>query len=356
MPKFNSREEYEAWKAQKLRESGIDPEQQKKQEPPPPPPRQPRKPAAQRPQQGQPAQGARPAQRPQQRLGTETPGPAAQAAAAQGTAPVAKTASEPSEGPAFSTKEEIARRSPWLRTAGYLEEEEVDTRSYMERVPEAFAYPFAGTGKYILVGGVIMMILADFFAIGLLGLVLAIIVFGYLGSYMMKIINSSSDGKKEPPDWPAFSDFGDDIFSPALQLFWTGLVSYFPAIGIRIYLWPIEGLGDAFTLLGIDLVCSFYFPMALVVLAHTRAYLSVLPHIVLPSIFRVPVDYMIAVFVYQIVVIVNNLLERALSYIPLLGSVVTSFLSLYLLMAVMHLLGLVYYKNKETLNWYGEYS
>jgi hypothetical protein len=230
-----------------------------------------------------------------------------------------------------------------------------DTRTYLERVPEAFTYPFKGHGKYMLIGGVIMMVVVGFFSLSpILFIILGILVFGFMGSYMMKIITHSSEGEEEPPDWPDFSEFGSDIISPAFQLLWTILIAYLPAIALMIYLWPIEGLQDQAMLLGVKLVCSVYFPMALIVMSHGRSYLAVGPHMVLPAIFKVPGDYIIAVAVLQLALILDNLLERVLFHIPILGGLIATFVSLYLIMACMHLLGLVYYKNRALLNWWGE--
>lgn len=239
-------------------------------------------------------------------------------------------------------------RSYWAGTTpGH--EEDVDTRPFLHRLPDAFAYPFQGSGIIlILVGTVCFSILDLFSSISIFGIIGYIFLGGYLCAAMMKIINSSSEGKRELPDWPELTDFWDDIVVPLFQVTWTGIFCFSPAViyGIfmhfDIFFWLFLGLG------------ILYFPMALIAVSLTNSVLSINPIVVVPSIIKVPVDYLVACMLLGLLVALENFGQSLVSIIPLLGIALKNLIGLYFLIVEAHVLGLIYHANQEKLGWFGE--
>ncbi len=239
-------------------------------------------------------------------------------------------------------------RSYWAGTPPGREED-VDTRPFLHRLPSAFAYPFQGSGiVLILVGTVCFSTLEFFSSFSIFGIIGYVFLGGYLCASMMKIINSSADGKKELPDWPELSDFWDDIVVPLFQVTWTGIFCFSPAViyGIFVHFdivfWLLLGLG------------ILYFPMALIAVSLTNSVLSINPVLVVPSIIKVPIDYLVACMLLGLLAVLENFGQFLVSIIPLLGIALKNLLGLYCLVVEAHVLGLIYHANQEKLGWFGE--
>ena len=239
-------------------------------------------------------------------------------------------------------------RSYWAGTPpGH--EEDVDTRPFLHRLPDAFAYPFQGSGILLIIIGTVCFSTLEFFSsLSIFGVIGYFFLGGYLCASMMKIINSSADGKKELPDWPELSDFWDDIVVPFFQVIWTGIFCFAPAIiylifvRIDIVFWILLGLG------------ILYFPMALIAVALTNSVLSINPVIVVPSIIKVPVDYLIACILLGLLTFFENFSQLLVSAVPLLGIGLKNLIGLYFLIVEAHVLGLIYHANQEKFGWFGE--
>jgi hypothetical protein len=96
---------------------------------------------------------------------------------------------------------------------------ETPPQSFIERLPGIFAYPFKGSGTYLIIGGIVFFMIMDFLSVlPLIGIVLGIIISGYMCAFMMKIVVSSADGKSEVPEWPDFTNVWDDILHGKLIL------------------------------------------------------------------------------------------------------------------------------------------
>jgi len=78
------------------------------------------------------------------------------------------------------------------------------------------------------------------------------------------------------------------------------------------------------------------------------------PAFIIPSILKVPLDYIIACVVLITIVGFRTAAEKFLTFIPFIGSFIAGLLALYLLIVEARILGLIYYTNKERLNWFGE--
>jgi len=252
-----------------------------------------------------------------------------------------------------TTSEETPPSPPPIRSyrAGTppVREDDADTRPFLHRLPDAFAYPISGSGFVLILVGTVCFAFLDFFAsLSVFGIIATAFVACYLCAFMMKIVNSSADGKKEIPDWPDASDFWDDIIIPLFQVIWTGIFCFAPAIiylifvHFDIFFWLLIALG------------ILYFPMALIAVALTNSVLSINPVLVVPSIIKVPVDYLAACAILALIALLAHFSQLLVTVIPLAGFVLKNMIGLYLLAVEAHVLGLIYHANQEKLGWFGE--
>ncbi|MBN1522822.1 MAG: hypothetical protein JW928_09860 [Candidatus Aureabacteria bacterium] len=239
--------------------------------------------------------------------------------------------------------------------------ETVVRKSFFEMLPSAFSYPFKGSGKLLLVIGVIFFGVLDFLGQMPLGWIFGVVGSGYFTAYMFKIINTSAIGKDELPDWPDVTDFQEDILGPIWQVFLTFVASFWPVVVILIIAWkffrPIALMTPMFLVLG-----ALYLPMALIETAlDTNLYWN--PAQTVKSICRTIGPYLVSFIVFCFVAAIfflKTMLEAALPFIALSGHffvammiiAVQGFLFFYVMVVFMRILGLIYYTNEEQLGWF----
>jgi hypothetical protein len=247
-----------------------------------------------------------------------------------------------------------------------IHEASPDEAPFTTQVIGAFKYPFKGDGIILICSGTILLLLVDgmrwisHYAVfyGLIAvIILTIFGTGYLTAFLRGVITSTAVGEDEMPDWPEIQDFGSDIFVPFMQLIGTVLFCYLPTIGLTIYAFRDE-TGDT-AWLGPATVATMlfgcvYFPMAFTAVAMTDSVVAVNPLVVIPSIMKVLRPYLLAVAVLAVILLVRWLLQRLLEVIlpfPVLPTIITSPIGLYLLVVEMRVLGLLYRNNKDELGW-----
>ena len=239
--------------------------------------------------------------------------------------------------------------------------------SFADLVRDAFAYPIKGDGVILLVGGGIFLMVinaAKFivrFALfyGAIALIfLTIFGTGYLAAYLRRILTSSAAGEKQMPDWPEISDFSSDVASPFFQLLGTSFFCFFPTTALTIFaFFAPEGstwLGWA-TTASIIFGCA-YFPMAFMAVAMFDSVAAVNPLLIVPSILKIPREYLLTIVLFAVILTVRWLGQSVLPellQIPILPSVFASFVGLYLLAVEMRMLGLLYFSKKDELCWFG---
>ena len=114
-------------------------------------------------------------------------------------------------------------------------------------------------------------------------------------------------------------------------------------------------VGTILVSVGLALIGLSYLPMALLAVAMADSIAGINPLFVIPSILKVPVEYLVAccilIAVFIVQVVCNVVLDRIIP-IPVVPALLSGFVSLYFLTAEMRLLGVMYYTNKEKLNWF----
>lgn len=261
---------------------------------------------------------------------------------------VAKTVStvETAEAPpvAHTAQEVIATMQPAI----------YEEPSFYQSLPGALAYPFKRNGVLLLVIGAVVFLALEF--LSGFSWIITVITTGYLFAYMQKIIAHSAQGEDEVPDFPEFGEWWSDIILPFLLFVGTFIVSFLPAIGVFFLL---KGNADA-PAMGAALIAALvagavYFPMALLAVAVSDSFVALSPHIVVPSMFRVIAPYIVCCLALGILVGLRIGVEAGMSMvgIPLLTRVVTGFISLYILVVEMRILGLLFRSYRHRLGWLG---
>jgi FHA domain len=261
-------------------------------------------------------------------------------------------------------------------------------KGFYARLPGAFLFPFRGSGVLVLIVGTFLLAMfkagggmgglgpkggsspgfSSGLSFGWWGLMARVVILGYLFTYMQNIIHSTAIDDKELPTLPDITNFWDDILLPCLQLIGVSLISFAPAIGVEC--WAIatgqEGLGPALT--SALVLGGLYFPMAFLSLAMLDSVAAANPLQVIPSILRVPREYLVAVVVLGCVFGIRTLGDVAIEALFPKGLATHSItkllemfaaqafwglVSLYMLTVGMRVLGLLYVSRQEKLHWYG---
>jgi hypothetical protein len=232
-------------------------------------------------------------------------------------------------------------------------------KNFYRSIPGAFVYPFKRNGLLLLVSGTVVFGVFDFFIsyrvggklmVGaIIGGLFAAMAAGYLFLYLQTIITSTALGDDEMPAWPDYEGWWDSAAEPYLRLLVIGLACITPA---NLCFWFA---GDAGRLLFVPmlLVGCCYAPMALLAVAMDDSLLALNPMLVVPSILRVPLEYLVScVMLVVLLAGLGGLIQLADNLQqPFISQILGMFLSLYIAVVVMRLLGLLYYTRKERLGW-----
>jgi hypothetical protein len=220
---------------------------------------------------------------------------------------------------------------------------------------DPWRYPLRGEGLILLVAGTLFMALTSVlqrFALLLSG---AVFVFttGYLLAYSQKIITSTAHGDHEPPTWPDFSDFTEDILPPFLHALAVFVLYFLPPF-LAYWFLPQDSVISTvvpLVMLGLGLLLA---PMAWLAVSMHEQIGPVSPHFVIPSVLRIGERYLLVVIQLAILVSVDAAAGWGLKQVPIpfLPWLLSSFLSLYFLMVFSRFLGMLYYRNRSDLGWF----
>ena len=228
---------------------------------------------------------------------------------------------------------------------------------------EAFSYPLKKDGAILLgCGTVVFGFLAGarwvlFTAVksmGILGMsfwfcffLCIVMSVGYLFAFMQSVIQSSARGDQAMPDWPEISGFWDDMVVPFFQFSCIWGLCLGPGIAVMLFVSPLAGLPLVF--LGL-----FCLPMAILTVSMADNIGGLNPFIIFSGVGKVPLPYLTTCGIFLVVIALMHgsrmLLE--LTGIPVLPTVVSTFISLYGITVEMRLLGLLYFTNKSKLAWF----
>ena len=249
-------------------------------------------------------------------------------------------------------------------------------KGFFAHIPGAFLYPFRGSGVLVLIVATILFGALNWASPGTRygfipryfgwSLIFQVFAIGYLFAYMQTIIHVTAIGDDEMPTLPSMASFWEDILLPCLQLIGLTLICFGPAIGVAWYTISSEESSLGVPLIATFVLGALYFPMAFLAVAMLDSVLAANPLQVVPSIFKVPVEYVVTMLLLACVLglrplgdlILPLLFPRGLTthsmpklFAYLATSAFWSLFSLYLLTVGMRILGLLYFTKKEKLGW-----
>ena len=236
-------------------------------------------------------------------------------------------------------------------------------KSFYARLPATFLFPFKGSGVFILIIATIVFTALDFVSGGIFGIFMKMAVLGYLFLFLQAIVHATASDDDEMPGLPG----GDDVFGAFFQLAGSVMVSFGVAIGLGAAKVFFDVDVPAAGLLAAILFGCFYFPMAFLAVAMKDSVMAANPLVVLPSILKVPAEYVVTVIFLTVVFGFRKLGDYTMgllfsaslttkSMATFFGMAAArafwAFASLYLLTVMMRILGLLYVTKKHKLGWF----
>ena len=224
----------------------------------------------------------------------------------------------------------------------------MNAKGFFGHLPGVFIYPFKKNGIWLMIIGTIIFAVLGFAArFSLWALLFGT---GYFLSYMQRIMTSSGYGEEEMPGWPDFTDFWADIILPMLLLAGTFFACIAPGLGCLLF--GDDTIKQA--AIPLFVLGAFYFPMAVLAVGMTDNIFSLNPLVIIPSIVKLFVPYLVATLFMGVLYGVYKLSQTLIELIDLavLSSMLVSLLSLYFTTLQMRILGILYYTNKDRLGWF----
>lgn len=214
---------------------------------------------------------------------------------------------------------------------------------------DIFTYPFRGSGKYMLLFGVVLSLVSRLASFApAFGNIAVLILAAYLTATYFEIIETTATGSDEAPVFPNVTSFWEDMIWPLLKSVIVALFSFAP-------LWIYAIMADGHTrpewVLALAGLGAIYFPMAMTAMVVLGYLGAMLPHIVVPAIFRAGGLYWLAVFLIILIYLFQSFIEGGLAGIPILGAMVASLIKIVAMMLNGRTLGILYRERREEMGW-----
>lgn len=230
---------------------------------------------------------------------------------------------------------------------------------------DAFAYPLRGTGLVSIAIVTVIMFVSNLVAgMCCLFIVLPILASGYAASYLLSAIAGSARMERNPPDLPDYRDIWGDLLCPFVLFAVPAILCYSPAL---VYAFLTVGgvvpeielaVGDGslpVVSLALVFLGSFVFPMALMRVAGLYSLSGLNPGPILATIFRVPLQYLGVVLLLLVAMAAGFGARMALAMTPgvgiCVGSLAGPFMSFYIMVVEMRLMGMFVAKYRDRLGW-----
>lgn len=248
-------------------------------------------------------------------------------------------------------------------------------KGFLARLPGAFAYPMRGAGVVVVIVGIVLFGLLKAgeaclhfrnLRILIFGIIVEVFAGGYLFAFLQNIIHATAAEERELPDLPGISNFLEDVIVPFFRLLALLLLSFAPVIGLALWAGKdAEGAAGLITWTALLAGC-LYFPMAFLAVAIHDSIAAANPLVVVPSLFKVPLPYLLCLLFLALVAglqygggvwldrtfpdgMTTGSMGQLFGMIGLLA--LLSFVCLYLLIVAVHLLGVVFVTRKHALGW-----
>jgi len=248
---------------------------------------------------------------------------------------------------------------------------------FFKRIPGSFAYPLRGAGVIIMFVGIVLTLILRFgqWLISthsprpmIFGFMLEVFAGGYLFTYLQSIIFSTVAEDKEMPDLPGISSFVEDVVFPFLRLLGLIVCCFGPAIALEVVAVVMGEVSPALliAIIATAILGGIYFPMAFLAVATLDSLAAANPLVILPSMLKVPVEYLATLFCLGCVLAFRSLGNFLIGAIfprgwtthsmgelfAMMGAMAFwGFIGFYFLIVAVHILGLLYVSKKDTLAW-----
>jgi hypothetical protein len=232
-------------------------------------------------------------------------------------------------------------------------------KSFYAGLPGAFVYPFKGAGIIILICATVAFSAMDFVG----SIFIKIALYGFVFLFMQNIIHTTTSDEEETLGFPDMSSLGGAAFqlgATIMASFWLPitlvLLKFFEVVDI-----PVEAIIASVILSGI------YFPMAFLAVAMKDSVAAANPLVVIPSIMKAPVQYMITAMLLLAVFGIRRLggilssgagsvsmttKDMSVFFLSIGFKGLWALVNVYLLTVTMRILGLFYNSSKDKLGWF----
>jgi len=249
-------------------------------------------------------------------------------------------------------------------------------KGFFARLPEAFVYPFRGNGFLLLVAGSFLYFLlqvGQYMLVNsrgtrgiLIGLIIQIFVGGYLFAYVQAVVQTTAVEDRELPQLAGVSNFWEDVLLPFLQMLGLGLTCFSPAILLLVVAMAAGQPALAIAAIPVFVLGFIYLPMAFLAVVILDTLKAVNPLVIVPSILRVPLAYLVTLVLLATVygiralgdIVMAVVFEEGFStksmtklFLMLILKAVWCFAGFYLIIVTMRFLGLLYVTKKQKLGW-----
>ncbi len=260
-------------------------------------------------------------------------------------------------------------------TAVQAQFEAIVEQTFYQRLPSAFLYPLRGGGPMIVIVGIVILGLIKcgqaLLIFGTLrtlifGVILEVFAGGYFFTYLQGIMHATAAEERELPDLPGIGNVLEDIVVPFFRLIALLVFCSLPGAIAGVWYGTSHRPELIYAVYGATALFYLYFPMAFLAVAIIDSITAANPLLVVPSIFRVPVKYLVSLLPLGCMALVqwagslftNKVFPEGWttgsmgSLFGMIGSLIfLSFLSFYLLVVAVHLLGLIFVTSKSELGW-----
>jgi hypothetical protein len=221
----------------------------------------------------------------------------------------------------------------------------------------AFRYPFQGDGAYLIGGGAVFFTVADFVSAhaSIVGIVIQVMVAGYLAAYSKDVVRSSAMEEDEPPKWLDFTDWMNDLLVPVLEFLWVIALS-FGAVILLQFISPFQGQAQRVATVVAGVWGCLSFPILFLTVALTDSALAVVnPLPLIRAVALTGRTYLLTCGFCLLIVGLDYGISRLQSIaggIPIVSPFIGWLIMLYLLTTLMRGIGLFYRVNHDKLGWY----
>ena len=234
-------------------------------------------------------------------------------------------------------------------------------KGFFARIPGAFVFPFKGSGLLVLIFATVVFTVLDFMTSWFFFLIRMMVV-GYFFCFMQNVIHGTVSDENEPLSMPA----ADGLFAAFFAFAGTVCISFGAPIAMLVANLFFEAGIPFPAIIATAVAGCFYFPMAFLAVAMKDTVMAANPLVVIPASIKMPLQYLVTAFLLIGVYAVRigggmaigmadpGIATRDMSALITAGGLkaIWSFVSIYLLVVNMRILGMLYVVNKHKFGWF----